>query len=103
MGDEVLSRLDGPRRYAEEKRDSNRIGHFQPIHAAAPLTGRAESSKSDYLAPQIWLSRADSPEREPTGESRAKIPGESVLAGGNGWINHERRVNRVRTMLIQEC
>src|ERR1035441_10045570 len=28
------------------------IGHFQQVHAAAPLTRRPESSSSDYLAPQ---------------------------------------------------
>jgi lambda repressor-like predicted transcriptional regulator len=32
---------------------SRSIGHFQQVHAAAPLTGRTEISPSDYLAPQI--------------------------------------------------
>src|ERR1019366_1290464 len=34
---------------------SRSIGYFQRIHAAAPLTGRTESSSSDYLAPQDGL------------------------------------------------
>jgi hypothetical protein len=33
------------------------IGHFQQGHAVGPLTGRTESSKSDYLAPQTGLER----------------------------------------------
>src|ERR1019366_9855167 len=36
---------------------SRSIGYFQRIHAAAPLTGRTESSSSDYLAPQTGLER----------------------------------------------
>ena len=34
---------------------SRSIGHFQQVHAAAPLTRRPESSSSDYLAPQVGL------------------------------------------------
>src|ERR1019366_406052 len=34
---------------------SRRMGHFQQVHAAAPLTRRTKSSSSDYLAPQIGL------------------------------------------------
>ena len=34
---------------------SRRMGHFQQVHAAAPLTRRTKSSSSDYLARQIEL------------------------------------------------
>jgi len=37
---------------------SRSIGHFQQVHAAALLTGRAESSQSDYLAPQTAFGPA---------------------------------------------
>src|SRR5712692_7970618 len=84
-GDEVLWRLDRPRRYAEEKRDSNHIGHFPQVHASQLLTRRTESSKSAYLAPQtgfelmtFWLTAivldyTDSPERR-TGEQVTRCP-----------------------------
>ena len=67
------------------KAPSRSIGYFQPIHAAAPLTARTESSKSDYLAPQtgfelmtFWLTvivldYTDSPERR-TGEQVTLCP-----------------------------
>src|ERR1017187_523582 len=34
---------------------SRSIGHFQQVHAAAPLTRRTKSSSPDYLAPQRRL------------------------------------------------
>ena len=55
----VLARLREP--------PSRSMGHFQQVHAAAPLTSRTKSSSSDYLAPQMWLSsRSLSGERFPT-------------------------------------
>jgi hypothetical protein len=46
---------------------SRSFGHFQQLRAVAVLTRRAETSKSEYLAPQMWLSsRSLSGERFPT-------------------------------------
>src|ERR1035437_2358625 len=52
----MLSRLQAEEHEPVPREAPSRsIGYFQRIHAAAPLTGRTESSSSDYLAPHVGL------------------------------------------------